>query len=461
VSLPYALGADALLAPRLEQRILPGLDRVQRALDALGRPERAFASVLVLGTNGKGSAAALLAGILQAHGVSVGLYTSPHLIAVEERIRTDGVLIAGARLAELVASFEHFPDLSYFETLTCAAVVEFAERRVDVAVMEAGLGGRWDAASAVEPVVALLTNVGTDHQRWLGTTRTAIAAEKAAALRGREAIVGTWDDEVEPIIRASANQATPISLASHWATVTTLFQGPQVQRPQGSRGAGEQGGQGCDKIGLTPLPLSTSAPLLSPYDWTFEPTHVRFTVGDVSGEAALPLAGAHQLANLTLALSGAAALAKHGVGPAIEAGAVRRGIEGVSWPGRLQRCRIRGRELLVDGAHNFEAMCALADALDSMGLSGNVHLLFSCLNDKPLAAMAALLRPRVTGVTVAPIASPRATPLTDLEAAFPGCHRAGSVAAALLELPADRTTLVTGSLRLAGEVLATEGGGHA
>jgi folylpolyglutamate synthase/dihydropteroate synthase len=95
-----------------------------------------------------------------------------------------------------------------------------------------------------------------------------------------------------------------------------------------------------------------------------------------------------------------------------------------------------------------------------MGLSGSVHLLFSCLDDKPLEAMAALLRPRVTGVTVAPIASPRATPLTDLEAAFPGCRRAGSVAAALLELPTDRTTLVTGSLRLAGEVFAAEGGGH-
>ena len=149
-------------------------------------------------------------------------------------------------------------------------------------------------------------------------------------------------------------------------------------------------------------------------------TPVAFSVAGATDRARLPLAGAHQSANLTLALSGAAALAKHGVGPPLEAGAVRRGIEGVSWPGRLQRCRIRGRELLVDGAHNLEAMAALAHALDSMGLSGCVHLLFSCLDDKPLGAMAALL-----------------------------------------DLPADRTTLVTGSLRLAGEVLATEGGGHA
>ena len=452
MSLPHALGADALLAPRLEQRILPGLDRVQRSLDALGRPERAFTSVLVLGTNGKGSTAALLAGILQAHGVSVGLYTSPHLMAVEERIRTDGALIAGARLAERVASFEHFPDLSYFETLTCAAVVEFAERGVDVAVMEAGLGGRWDAASAVEPAVALLTNIGTDHQGWLGTTRAAIAAEKAAALRGREAIVGAWDAEVEPVIRVSAAPGTPLSLASDWAAVNPITRNEEL-RVKSEELRDEIRGSDASEL------ITLNSQLLTAREASGR-TPVRFTVGDLCGEADLPLAGAHQVANLSLALAGAAALAKHGLAPAIEAGAVRRGIEGVSWPGRLQRCRIRGRDLLVDGAHNLEAMAAVADAVDSMGLSGSVHLLFSCLDDKPLEAMAALLRPRVTGVTVAPIASPRATPLTDLEAAFPGCRRAGSVAAALLELPTDRTTLVTGSLRLAGEVFAAEGGGH-
>ena len=420
MSFPPALaaGAEALLAPRLEQRIVPGLERMQRALDALGRPERAFTSVLVLGTNGKGSTAALLAGVLKAHGLRVGLYTSPHLVAVEERVRTDGTVIPRERLTELVASLNAFPDLSYFEALTCAAVMEFAERKVDVAVMEAGLGGRWDASNAVDPAVALLTNVGTDHQNWLGEARTAIAAEKAAALRGLTAIVGTWDPEVEPVIRASADPRTPLSLASQWATVSA----------DGSR------------------PTGANA--------------VDFRIGSLTGSAALPLAGAHQRANLELALAGAVALVRHGLAPMLSAEAVRRGIEGVSWPGRLQWCTTRDRRLLVDCAHNREAIAALAGALDDMGLSGKLNLLFSCLDDKPLESMGDLLRPRVVEVTVTPIRSPRARPLDELAAVFPGCRRATSVAAALLDLPPEHPTLVTGSLRLVGEVLAEIGEVH-
>lgn len=420
MSFPHALaaGAETLLAPRLEQRIVPGLERMQRALDALGRPERAFTSVLVLGTNGKGSTAALLAGVLKAHGLRVGLYTSPHLVTVEERIRTDGTVIPRERLTELVANLNAFPDLSYFEALTCAAVMEFAERKVDVAVMEAGLGGRWDASNAVDPAVALLTNVGTDHQKWLGEARTAIAAEKAAALRGLTAIVGTWDPEVEPVIRASADPRTPLSLASQWATVSA----------DGSRPTGAHA--------------------------------VDFRIGSLTGSAALPLAGAHQRANLELALAGAVALVRHGLAPMLSAEAVRRGIEGVSWPGRLQWCTTRDRRLLVDCAHNREAIAALAGALDDMGLSGKLNLLFSCLDDKPLESMGDLLRPRVVEVTVTPIRSPRARPLDELAAIFPGCRRATSVAAALLDLPPEHPTLVTGSLRLVGEVLAEIGEVH-
>jgi dihydrofolate synthase / folylpolyglutamate synthase len=432
-----ATGAETLLARRLEQRILPGLERMQRALDALGHPHENFTSVLVLGTNGKGSTAALLAGMLQAHGVRAGLYTSPHLVAVEERIRVNGADIAPARLAELVASLSRFPDLSYFETLTCAALLEFSARRVEVAVLEAGLGGRWDASNAVDPAVALLTNVGTDHQKWLGDTRAAIAAEKAAALRGREAIVAAWDDEVEPVIRAAANPATPLSLASEWAEVNG-------HRGQGT-GHSESKAGGAAPDARSPVQFGQGA---------------AFTVGETTGEAFLSLLGEHQLENLRLALAGLAALAKHGLAPALDPGSMRRGIEGTVWPGRLQWCSGRGRRLLVDGAHNREAIATLTRTLDEMGLSGSLHLLFSCLDDKPLEAMADLLRPRVLRVTVAPLDSPRATPLATLAAAFPGCARAANVGAALLALPTDAPTLVTGSLRLAGTVLAEIGSDH-
>jgi dihydrofolate synthase/folylpolyglutamate synthase len=144
----------------------------------------------------------------------------------------------------------------------------------------------------------------------------------------------------------------------------------------------------------------------------------------------------------------------------LSAEAVRRGIEGVSWPGRLQWCTTRDRRLLVDCAHNREAIAALAGALDDMGLSGKLNLLFSCLDDKPLESMGDLLRPRVVEVTVTPIRSPRARPLDELAAVFPGCRRATSVAAALLDLPPEHPTLVTGSLRLVGEVLAEIGEVH-
>jgi dihydrofolate synthase/folylpolyglutamate synthase len=385
-------------------------------LDALGHPERAFRSALVVGTNGKGSTAALLAGVLSRHGIRVGLYTSPHLVRVEERIAVDGAPISQDELLPLISGLAGFPQLSYFETLTAAAFVHFAASGVDVAVLEAGLGGRWDATNAGAQDVSLLTNVGTDHQSWLGATRREIAAEKAAALRGREAIVGAWDDEVAPVIRAAADPATPISLAADWATVN----------------AGAAAGT------------------------------VEFAVGDVRGAAELPLAGEHQRANLALALAGAAALARHGAAPPLRAEAVAAGVAAVRWRGRLQRVEWRGRTLLLDGAHNREAVAALAAALDAMGLSGRIDLLFSCLDDKPLAAMAELLRPRVDRVTVAPIASPRATSPADLAREFPGCTIRESIAAALAAVPEGATVLVTGSLRLVGEAItaigATEGG---
>jgi dihydrofolate synthase/folylpolyglutamate synthase len=381
---------------------------MHEALAALHHPERHLRSVLVLGTNGKGSTAALLASILRAHGLCVGLYTSPHLLGVEERLQVDGTPIAPLRLQQLLEELEAFPRLSYFETLTVAAILEFAAREVDVAVLEAGLGGRWDATNAFPPAISLLTNVGTDHQAWLGPSRLHIAAEKAAALRGLEAIVGEWDGEVEGVIRSEAT--APLTLASDWA---------EVAASDNARGEGT----------------------------------VRFAVAGARGAAHLPLAGAHQRANLCLALAGAAALARHALVPPLQAPRIAQGIEAVRWPGRWDRRPFRSGTLILDGAHNREAIAAVAAQLQRT-TRGEVDLLFSCLSDKPLAAMAATLRPLVRRVLVAPLDSPRATPVATLAEAFPGCRVASSVAQALASLPPGTTTLVTGSLRLVGEVLS-------
>jgi dihydrofolate synthase/folylpolyglutamate synthase len=420
---------DAALAPRLEQKILPGLDRIRHALGELSHPERRFPAALVLGTNGKGSTAALLAAVLGRHGVKAGLYTSPHLVRVEERIAVAGKRIAPGRLLALVNELARFPRLSYFETLTAAAFLYFAEEDVDIAVLEAGLGGRWDATTVAAPAVSLLTNVGTDHQAWLGATRVEIAAEKAAALRGREAIVGAWDAEVEPVIRAAADPSTPLSLASEWASVTGLREDPVDQ-----------------------------AALVSAGHEPRASVHlVDFAVAGVSGSATLPLLGRHQHANLALALAGAAALARHRVVPALRAVDIAAGIESTSWPGRLQWISWRGRRMLLDGAHNVEAMRTVVAAVGELGLAGSVDLLFSCLDDKPALEMAALLRPLARRVTVAPLDSPRATPTGELAAAFPGCIVTADVAAAIAGLSTDAPTLVTGSLRLVGEVLRLTG----
>ena len=425
---------QALLAPRLEQRIIPGLERIRGALSSLGHPERRFRSAIVLGTNGKGSTAALLDSVLGAHDLRVGLTTSPHLRQVEERIVVAGEPIASVRLIELLDQLHAFPDLSYFETLTAAALLEFAARRVDIAVVEAGLGGRWDASRAADPVVALLTNVGTDHLSWLGPTRAHVAAEKAAALSGLEAIVATWDAEVEPVIRAHADPATPLSLASQWAS---------VDRREERRGERREAQESPYSL-RSPLSPDPSPPRVG--------SPIRFTIGPCQGEAVLPLAGRHQLANLTLALAGFAALAKHGLAPVPRTEAVAAGIAATRWPGRLDWRLWNGRRLLLDGAHNREAVAVLAAALD--GLVGPWHLLFSCLDDKPLDAMAALLRPLVASVTVVPVASPRAMAVDRLAAAFPGCRVATECATALAVLPDDLPTLVTGSMRLVAEVLS-------
>lgn len=445
-----------LLAPRLEQRILPGLGRVRDALHALGYPQKRFASVLVVGTNGKGATAALLSSILIAHGVRTGLYTSPHLVDVEERIRVNGQMIEANALAERLLALAAFPELSYFETLTVAALQHFAAVGVEVAVLEAGLGGRWDAVNAVEPVLSLLSNVGTDHQAWLGPTRHHIAIEKASALRGREAIVGAWDAEVEPAIRAHAE--APLSEASDWAQVEIGVRGPGsgvrlLPPPRGFRPwpKGQAPGMACK-------------PQDGRWDsWALEQhgppgPRVSARVQAVAFEATLPLIGSHQLANLRLALAGAAALAKHGVTPPCEREALVRGIAGVRWPGRLQHVEYCGRHLLLDGAHNREAALALAGAVDELGLSGHMDLLFSCLQDKPLGEIAAILRPRVGKVTVVALASPRALPAAELAAAFSGAVLAEDVEAALHACDPARLTLVTGSLYLVGEVLRLLGG---
>ncbi len=386
------------LSARRPGRINPSLEATAAALGALGHPERAFPSVLVAGTNGKGSTAAILEAILAAHGLEVGLYTSPHLLRAGERIRIGGRDATDAELDRWLAPLDAHPELSYFEALTVAALLAFAERRVDVAVLEVGMGGRWDATRLAGPVVAGLTNVGTDHARFLGATREAVAAEKGAALAGTA--VAVLGPEVEPRLL------------------------PHLGRPDAVPAA--------ELVPATPSGERLVA-----------------TLAGSRLELPPPLPGRHQLANLHLALALSVACHRAGIAPAPEPRRVHAGLGRVRWTGRLSRHRIAGRPVLLDGAHNAEAAAALAAHL--VRLPEEPVLIFSCLEDKPVEAMAAALSPAVREVVAVPLEDERAMPVERIAAAFPGCRVAPEPLEAVRR--AEGPVVAAGSLRLVAALL--------
>jgi dihydrofolate synthase/folylpolyglutamate synthase len=392
------------LERRHPARIRPQLARIREVLGALGDPQLRVPSALVVGTNGKGSTAAMLESVLAAHGLEVGLYTSPHLMRVEERIRINGSPIDAADLAAHLAALECYPDLTFFETLTAAAFLAFAGSGLDVVVLEAGMGGRWDATRVAGSLIAGLTNVGSDHAAWLGERVEERAADKGAALMAaRFRVLG---DGVAPEI------------------VTHLGEGPFLSA--------------AELIGLEPRPRG----------------RLQLSWDDASIEVALPFPGAHQLANLRLALALARCAAGAGWIERLRPDAVRDGLARADWPGRLSLHRVLGRWMLVDCAHNLEGAEALARHLAQGPIL--YHLLFSCLDDKPVEAMARLLRPQVGNVVVFELDDERAMPLSRLRAAFPEAEAAPSVEAALERLP--DPVLAAGSLRVVGELLARAGG---
>jgi dihydrofolate synthase/folylpolyglutamate synthase len=406
----YAAALDHLnaMAPELFTR--PGqprrkfsLDQIRVLLDALGNPQSRFPSVLIAGTNGKGSTAATLASILTEAGVRTGLYTSPHLERVNERIRIDRTLIGDDDFArhffkvhdtaqELVraGSLPQIP--SFFECLTALAFSYFAESGVEIAVLEVGMGGRLDATNIVSPLLSIITDISLDHMEWLGPTITDIAREKAGILRSG-------------------------------GTLVTL-----PQHPDASRVIGEVAAE-LDVRGISAVPYMPhkGAPASRAY-----PVEILGSVVELTS----PLLGAHQHRNVALAVAAAVELQQHGF--PITPGAIAAGVRGTSWPGRLERLQNRGLEWILDVAHNPAGAWALRAGLrDALGPDEGrpMTLLFACLRDKPLAELAQILFPLFELVIFPPIQSPRATPVEELLAAARSTGTpaliAGSVAEAL------------------------------
>lgn len=379
------------------QRIRPGLARTRALLASLGNPERTYRSLLVAGTNGKGSTAATAAAILEAAGFASGLYTSPHLVRVNERVRLRERDVADERLDEvlaLVAAASRGPeDLrpTYFEAMTVAAFELFRRARVEVAVVEVGIGGRLDATNVLDPDVSIVTNVSADHLDTLGPTLADVAREKAGVFR-----------RGAPALTAAAGPTLEVLHAEARRIGARLVEVPPTKR--------------FDSVS--------------------------------------PLPGAHQRANLALAAAAAAAF-----GPLDEA-AVRRGVAATRWPGRLQRVRRAGRrELILDGAHNEDGARALAAWLASPEAPATWDLLFGGLADKDLAALFSPLGRRARRVALTAPESPRAESPERLATrlSLEGAPRFRRVADALeaLDGPAgEPPLLVAGSLYLVGETLA-------
>ncbi|HEX9400303.1 MAG TPA: folylpolyglutamate synthase/dihydrofolate synthase family protein [Anaeromyxobacter sp.] len=380
-----------------------GLERMERALEALGHPERRYPVLHVGGTNGKGSTCAMAAAALADAGHAVGLYTSPHLVRFNERIQVRGIDIDDGALAAAVDEIRRAcpwhdagsdgDRLTYFEFATLAGLVHFAHARVDVAVVEVGLGGRFDATTAVEPKVTAVARIGLDHTQLLGDTVEQIAFEKAGIFKaGVPAVIHAHQPPgALETLRAEANR----------------------------RGAA-------------------------------------LVVAAAGWDGPVALRGLHQRGNAALAAAALRELARAGVPVGEES--IARGIATARWPGRLEE--IGG--VLLDGAHNPDGAAALAAALRALHPGRPVELVFGVLADKDHAGMLRALVPAVRRLHVVAPATPRARATADVLAharalgADADVHGDVSEALACARLAARDGALacVAGSLYLVGEARA-------
>ncbi|MGX9365046.1 bifunctional folylpolyglutamate synthase/dihydrofolate synthase [Desulfoplanes sp. PS50] len=346
-------------------RIKPGLERVYAGIERLGLAGSTMGMVHIVGTNGKGSTAAFLHAVATAHGRSTGVFTSPHFLTPRERIRVRGKMISRETWVDLAnAVYGACPgvDFSYFELLTLMAMLAFVREGVDLAIMEAGLGGTWDATSAFGYDLTLITPIGMDHEQILGSTIEAIARDKAGAIQGGEVVCGPQHKNVADILRSRACEK----------------------------------GAGFHYPDLDPDADAPGEPL---YD-------SEGTIMDLT-RASLGLAGPFQKTNALLALYGWSVFARL-KGWSFSALECMQGLANATHPGRIQVI-YNNPTFLLDGAHNFMGLEALADSLVQMDFRPDI-MIFSCMEDKNILDHLSM----VTGLCAGPILVP----------AIPNNHRA-------------------------------------
>lgn len=415
----YGLGHEVLAAKfRLEN--------IQLLLQALGNPQQSFQSILVAGTNGKGSVSAMIDSVLQEAGHHTGLYTSPHLVSIEERIKVGGKAISQGEFASCASLIRETSERlvwerrletvpTFFEQVTAIALCHFKESRVRLAVLEVGLGGRLDATNAVERILSVITAIDYDHQKILGETIAEISAEKAAIIkRPAQAVIGrqTFRDALEVLLqRCCEENLTPVR-------------------------AGEPG-----EIQL----INFGQP-----SFAYRSSQSNFY------QVISALRGRHQADNAATAIEACEVISDSG--HAIAGEAIIRGLAKVRWPGRLEL--IEGEPLLLlDGAHNPAGAKVLRDFLGETW-SGKITLIFAAMNDKDIAGIAREIFPLADKLIFTKLDERRAATIDDLEAFLPESTREWSVTdtvdqaltVARSETSKDDMICVAGSLYLVGAV---------
>ncbi|HYV34310.1 MAG TPA: folylpolyglutamate synthase/dihydrofolate synthase family protein [Gemmataceae bacterium] len=353
------------------------LDRMHALLERLGNPHQTLRIIHVAGSKGKGSTSAMLAAILRQAGYRTGLFTSPHLSAIEERIQVDGSPISRNELAAIMTEVRPFVEemdqrqpagaigVTFFEIATAVGFLHFARRRTEAVVLEVGLGGRFDSTNVCRPALAIITSISHDHTEQLGNTLASIAFEKAGIVkRGRPTLSGARDPEARAVIqRICRERASPLrelDVDIHYNHLPGEITAETTRLPR--------------------VRITTSR-----RPWP---------------EMELGLLGEHQAANAALAVAAVEELRQQGMH--IGDAAVANGVAHVDWPARLEV--VSRRPLVVlDCAHNIASIEALNDTLrqsfpPAAGTNGNVHggrrlLIFACSNDKDVAGIVQLLAP--------------------------------------------------------------------
>lgn len=400
------------LESRLMFGMVPGLESTRRLCEALGDPQKKFKSIHVVGTNGKGSTSFYLAGILQAHGFKTGLYTSPHLVSLRERIRIndesisdydlDRLLLQVKAAAEQVSAQGESVEPTFFEVLTLVAFLYYAERQVDVAVLEAGMGGRLDSTAVAGGNIAVVTSIGLEHTEVLGPTESAILKEKMG-------VVGTTHEQAAGKTFVLANMPSLLSEAYGYG----------------------------DFLG---------AKLLVP---------------ETREEVQLPNLGRHYVENASLSLA-VAKIFLQAAGVAYNDALSLQTLKTRSWAGRMQQLSdAAGRvRVVLDGAHNSHAVRRLVEALQKYYPGQKFHCVFGALKDKDVGEMLKLMTPCVSHWHITKTPYPRFRELEDLRGELEnlGLHVAdeGELSREYLQSVLHETEgqtvplLITGSLYMIG-----------